>query len=65
MDDECGKWDVWKKGGEGLDGRMIVEKGLSGIGGGEEEMGRGSLIEMVKGYGSEEMMEKGYEKVKR
>ena len=64
MEHDCGNCDVCRNPPERFDGSIIVQKALSAIVRADQQIPMGTLIEILRGNTSQEIMEKEYDKLK-
>lgn len=64
MTHDCGNCDVCRNPPERFDGTIIVQKALSGIARTEQSISISTLIDILKGAATQEIIEKGYDKLK-
>lgn len=64
MDHDCGNCDVCRNPPERFDGTIIVQKALSAIARTNQQIATRTLIDILKGAATQEITEKGYDKLK-
>lgn len=64
MEHDCGNCDVCRNPPERFDGTILVQKALSAIARTDQKIPTGTLIEILRGNTTQEIIEKEYDKIK-
>lgn len=64
MTHDCGNCDVCRNPPERFDGTIIIQKALSGIARTDQQVGISTLIDLLKGAATQEIIEKKYDQLK-
>lgn len=62
--DNCGNCDICRNPPEHFDGTVLAQKALSAIYRLREKVGMGMVIDVIRGSGKREILERGYHKIK-
>lgn len=64
VEHDCGNCDVCRNPPQRFDGTIIIQKALSAIARTNQQVATGTLIEILRGNFTQEITEKGYDKIK-
>ena len=64
MEHDCGNCDVCRNPPERFDGTIIIQKALSAMARTGQQVATGTLVEILRGNYTQEITEKGYDKIK-